>query len=143
MKVSLNWLKDYVEIDLPAATLADKLIHTGFNLEEIRNLPGDTMLDLEVTSNRPDCLGHIGIAREVAAVLGKELAFPKFEASETGGPVARQAAVEVAVPDLCPRYTARVIKNVKVGPSPNGWSIASKPSDFEASIMSSISPTTS
>ncbi len=122
MKVSLNWLKDYVEIDLPAATLADKLIHTGFNLEEIRNLPGDTMLDLEVTSNRPDCLGHIGIAREVAAVLGKELAFPKFEASETGGPVARQAAVEVAVPDLCPRYTARVIKNVKVGPSPK-WMV--------------------
>jgi len=123
MKVSLNWLKDYVEIDIPAAALADKLIHTGFNLEEIRELPGgDAMLDLEVTSNRPDCLGHIGMAREVAAVLGKELKMPAFKAAETGEPVTKLAAVDVTAPDLCPRYIARVIKNVKVGPSPK-WMV--------------------
>ncbi|MFA5863958.1 MAG: phenylalanine--tRNA ligase subunit beta [Phycisphaerae bacterium] len=118
MKVSFNWLKDYVEIDLPAMELAEKLIHTGFNIESIKDLPADILLDLEVTSNRPDCLGHIGIARETAAILGKELKLPSVEYAAAGRPVTAQTVVEVVAPKLCPRYVARVINNVKIGPSP-------------------------
>jgi phenylalanyl-tRNA synthetase beta chain len=81
----------------------------------------DTVIDWEVTPNRPDWLCHIGIAREIAAVTGT---FDKFrlpdvsftEAADTR--VDDLAAVEVLDPDLCPRYTARVIRNVKIGPSP-------------------------
>lgn len=122
MKVSLNWLREYVDIDLPASALAEKLIHTGFNLESLRDLPGDTVLDLEITSNRPDCLGHIGIAREAGAVLGKPLKLPAADPAPGGKPIKSLAALDVAAPDLCPRYTARVITGVKIGPSPK-WMV--------------------
>ncbi|NLE28355.1 MAG: phenylalanine--tRNA ligase subunit beta [Phycisphaerae bacterium] len=117
MKVSFNWLKDYVDIDLTPQALADKLINTGFNLEEVRDLPGDTMIDLEVTSNRPDCLGHIGIAREAAAILGRNMKLPDIDLKTSTPSAAELTSVEVLAPDLCPRYTARVIRNVKIGPS--------------------------
>ncbi len=122
MKVSLNWLKDYVDIDLSAGALAEKLIHTGFNLESIKELPGDTMLDFEITSNRPDCLGHIGVAREVAAVLGREIKLPEPKFPSSGRAAKELTDVQVLAPDLCPRYTARVISNVKIGPSPK-WMV--------------------
>jgi phenylalanyl-tRNA synthetase beta chain len=118
MKVSFDWLKDYVQIDISAGEVAERLIHTGFNLEEIREVAGDSMLDLEVTSNRPDCLGHLGIAREIAAVFGKEMNLPDVTLMEEETPVTDLAAVEILTPDLCPRYMARVIRNVKIGPSP-------------------------
>ena len=110
MKVSFNWLKDYVDIDLTPQALADKLINTGFNLEEVRDLPGDTMIDLEVTSNRPDCLGHIGIAREAAAILGRNMKLPDIDLKTSTPSAAELTSVEVLAPDLCPRYTARVIQ---------------------------------
>jgi phenylalanyl-tRNA synthetase beta chain len=122
MKVSFNWLKDYVDIDLAAHDLANKLINTGFNLEEVRDLPGDTMIDLEVTSNRPDCLGHIGIAREAAAILGRNMKLPNTDFKTSSPNVKDVTSVEVHAPDLCPRYVARVIRNIKVGPSPK-WMV--------------------
>jgi phenylalanyl-tRNA synthetase beta chain len=122
MKVSFDWLKDYVAIDASADVVADKLINTGFNLEEVREVGGDTMLDLEVTSNRPDCLGHLGVAREVAAILGNDMKLPSVEVKGAGKSVTELASVEVLAPELCPRYTARVITGVKVGPSP-AWLI--------------------
>ncbi|MFA4945719.1 MAG: phenylalanine--tRNA ligase subunit beta [Lentisphaeria bacterium] len=89
----------------------------GRPLAEI--IPGDTVIDWEVTPNRPDWLSHIGIAREVAAATGGTLRLPeaplKLAESAT---IAALAAVEVQDAALCPRYTARVIQNVKVGPSP-------------------------
>jgi len=122
MKVSLNWLKEYVEIDLPASELTERLTHTGFNLEEMEERGGDVMIDLEVTSNRPDCLGHLGVAREIAAILGRELKYPAVESRETGKPAPEQTSVKVVAPDLCPRYIARIINHVKIGPSPK-WMV--------------------
>jgi phenylalanyl-tRNA synthetase beta chain len=118
MKVSFDWLKDYVKIDAPASEVAERLIHTGFNLESISQVADDSMLDLEVTSNRPDCLGHLGIAREIAAVFEKKMALPDVTLPEEDAPVTDFASVEVLSPDLCPRYMARVIRGVKIGPSP-------------------------
>lgn len=79
---------------------------------------GDTILDLEVTPNRPDCLGLLGVAREVAALTGQALREPPLEYPEVDPPVATRAAVEIRDPDLCPRYCAAVITGVRIGPSP-------------------------
>jgi phenylalanyl-tRNA synthetase beta chain len=79
---------------------------------------GDTILDLDITPNRPDLLSVIGIAREVAALTGKEMNPPDTTYTEMGEPIEGKASVEIADPDLCPRYCASLITNVKIGPSP-------------------------
>lgn len=79
---------------------------------------GDVILDLEITPNRPDCLSVAGIAREVGAVLGKPAATPSSAPEESGTPAGELVEIEIADAELCPRYTARVITGVKVGPSP-------------------------
>ena len=76
MKISVNWLNDYVETGLCAEEIADILSDVGLACEGIEKAGDDFVLDLEVTSNRGDCLGHIGVARELAAVTGKALKIP-------------------------------------------------------------------
>ncbi len=119
MNISLNWLTDYVDVTLPAAELGELFTRIGLNLEGIAETDADIVLDLEVTSNRPDCLGHLGVARELATATTSEFRPPTIGELPTEGAVQDVAAIEVAEPDLCPRYTARVIRNVKVGPSPS------------------------
>jgi len=120
MKVSLNWLKDYVEIDGSAEDVAEILSQLGLAYEGIEYLDDDVVIDVEVTSNRGDCLGHIGVARELAAATGKELKLPVIEPAESDSNAQKLASVEILNPELCRRYTARVIEGVKTGPSP-GW----------------------
>ncbi len=79
---------------------------------------GDTVFDVEVTPNRPDWLSVIGIAREVSALTGKPLKLPETSLMEDTEPTKKLASIKVEAPDLCPRYTARVIRGVKIGPSP-------------------------
>lgn len=79
----------------------------------------DVVYDLEVTPNRPDLNSVIGIAREIAAITGQPLQVPNATLPAGEGRVTDWAAVRVEAPDLCPRYTARVIRGVKVGPSPD------------------------
>ena len=79
---------------------------------------GDVIFDLEVTPNRPDCMSVLGIAREVAALTGATLKEPDLSYAEDGDPVESVLNVEIADPTLCPRYTASVIRNIEVGPSP-------------------------
>ncbi len=80
----------------------------------------DALLEVNVTPNRPDALSHIGIAREVAAALGKPVLFPRPELAEGGGPAADAVRVRITAPEKCHRYAARVIEGVRIGPSP-GW----------------------
>ncbi len=80
---------------------------------------GDTILDLEVTPNRPDCLSVLGIAREAAAITSSRVIFPTTQYPEEGPPVSELAQVEIAAPDLCSRYCATIILGVKIGPSPS------------------------
>ncbi|MDY7009140.1 MAG: phenylalanine--tRNA ligase subunit beta [Planctomycetota bacterium] len=124
MKVSLNWLTDYVDVSaMPAGELADVFTRIGLCCESAEETDTDIVLDLEVTSNRPDCLGHIGVAREAAAALGLELKLPDLSAVSVGSTgVEKLTSVEVLAPDMCPRYTARIIRGVKVGPSPS-WMV--------------------
>ncbi len=119
MKASYNWLKDYCDFDLPAHELAERLSHTGLGVESYEPHGDDWMLDVEVKCNRPDCLCHLGIAREVAAITGGKARRPGFDLPEDLDQAVDDAAsVEVTAPDLCPHYTARVIKGIRVGPSP-------------------------
>jgi phenylalanyl-tRNA synthetase beta chain len=119
MKISLSWLSDYIKTDHSAEQVAEILSDLGFPCEGMEKLADDTIIDVEVTSNRGDCLGYIGIARELAAGTGAELILPKIELDELGKDVAELAGVQIHEPELCGRYTARVIEGVKVGPSPD------------------------
>ena len=118
MNISLNWLTDYVEVAMPTAELEQLFTRIGLNHEGTSETPTDLVLDLEVTSNRPDCLGHIGVARELAVATGKKFTPPVLKDVPTSGQAAELTSVDVQAPDLCPRYNARVIRGVKVGPSP-------------------------
>jgi phenylalanyl-tRNA synthetase beta chain len=79
---------------------------------------GDTVLDIDVTPNRPDCLSVIGIAREVAALTGQKMHIPEIKYEETGDPIDKRMSIEIADPDLCPRYCASLITGVKITESP-------------------------
>lgn len=84
--------------------------------------PPETVFELEITPNRPDCLSMIGIAREVAAIYGTELKMPTAEIAESDETVESLVSVEIQDAERCPRYAARVLKNAKVGPSPEWMS---------------------
>ena len=79
---------------------------------------GDAVLDAEVTSNRPDCLSILGIAHEVGAIAGQPVTEPDYSYPEDGDAIEDQVTIEIADPDLCYRYTASLIRNVSIGPSP-------------------------
>jgi len=79
---------------------------------------GDTIFDLEVTPNRPDCLSMIGIAREIAALTGQSLCLPEVRYEETAPPIGEQVSVEIVAPDLCPRYCASLVTGIKIAESP-------------------------
>ena len=118
MLVSWDWLKQYVALDVSAEILADRLTMTGLNLEECHDVAGDTCIDFEVTSNRPDCLGHLGVAREAAVVYNKPLKLPAAAPKASSRPIDPATTVVNECLDLCSQYHARVVRGVKVGPSP-------------------------
>lgn len=122
MNISLNWLKDFVPAPLDAQPIADALMNGGLPTENISSVGDDTVLDVEVTSNRGDCLSHLGIGREVCALLGKNLIEKHATPTEVGTPAETVTSVRIDAPKLCPHYTARIVRNVKIGPSPD-WMI--------------------
>ena len=90
----------------------------GVDIKKVLGLD-DVVLDIDLTANRGDCTNIIGLAREAAAVLGKELRLPDMSVKEAaGGNAADMAAIEVQCKDLCSRFAVRVLKNIKIGPSP-------------------------
>ena len=119
MIVSWNWLKEYVALEMSAEELTLRLTMSGLNLEGTEERPGDLAIDLEVTSNRPDCLGHVGVAREIAALYDLPLVLPEPQPPAADETTASATSVDIECDDLCPRYCARVIRGVKVGPSPD------------------------
>src|SRR3989338_3019378 len=108
MKISYNWLKEYVNFYLSPQELADKLTNAGLVVANIQSVEEDFCLDIEVTSNRPDCLGIIGIAREVVAVVGASVQLPETNYISIDIEVSKLISAAVEEPILCPHYTARV-----------------------------------
>ena len=119
MKASWNWLTDYVPLRAAVAEAAERLTMAGLMVEGIEETPDDFILDVEITSNRPDWLSQLGIAREAAALYGLALKVPQVELPDPVGRAADEAALEVAAQEICPLYTGRIIKGVKVGESPD------------------------
>jgi phenylalanyl-tRNA synthetase beta chain len=118
MRISINWLKDFIDVDLSTSELIDTLNTIGMLVDSWEEQKGDIILDLETYANRPDTLGHIGVARELSAALDlplKDLDWPLTEADEYSSD---NIDIEIYDDDLCPRYCGIVVKGVNVGPSP-------------------------
>src|SRR5258708_32223185 len=119
MKILYNWLKEFVALTAAPEDLRTRLSLSGTAVEALEQTLAGPLLDAELTSNRGDCLGHYGIAREAAALYRLPLkpieAYPR-EIAEYAKAATR---VEIDSPELGGRYTARVLRGVKVGASPD------------------------
>jgi phenylalanyl-tRNA synthetase beta chain len=120
MNISYNWLKSLIEFDLSADELAEKLTRVGLAVEGVHAHDDDHVLDIDLTSNRPDCLSHLGVARELHAITGSAVQIREYPpAKDVPIPsIIATDIVKIEDPDLCYRFTARIIRNVKIGPSP-------------------------
>lgn len=118
MKVLYDWLKEFVVFTAAPEELRERLSLSGTAVDAIEKSAAGAVLDVEVTANRGDCLGHYGIAREVSAVFRKPLRSVAPKLAETTEKASSAVRVEIECPELCGRYTARVLRGVKIGPSP-------------------------
>ena len=118
MKFTYEWLNDYCRTGLPARTVAELLTKAGLKVESMEEIGGETVFDLEITANRPDCLSLIGVAREVGVLTGKPMMIPAFKLETTRSFRSPDWMLDVQAPELCPRYVGRVVKGVRTGPSP-------------------------
>jgi phenylalanyl-tRNA synthetase beta chain len=119
MLTSVTWINDYLEPHASAEEQAALLTSAGFPMEASQVVDGQTQQDIELTSNRGDCLCHVGLAREIAAVSGRAHKLPRTTLRGSGPPSSTLIKVTNEQHGLCPLYTARVIRAVKVGPSPD------------------------
>src|SRR5215204_5878500 len=122
MLISVDWLREFTDTKLSPQELRERLTMVGLAIDAVEEHDSDVVLDVEVPSNRPDCLSHVGIAREVAVIERGRMRLPPGEPIETEGMSANFTSVEIKDPDLCPRYAARLVRGVKIGPSPD-WLI--------------------
>jgi phenylalanyl-tRNA synthetase beta chain len=119
MKVAYNWLKEFVNVAAPAEEIASRLALSGTNIAGIEHDTHGAVIDAEITSNRPDCLGILGIAREVSAIYRLPLKTLSLKLAESSAAkVSEAVSVKIEAPELCARFTARVIRGVKIQPSP-------------------------
>lgn len=143
MNISVAWLNRYLQ---PANVSPDEaersLMDAGFPIESRQTLEGgDVRLDVEITSNRGDCLSHVGQAREIAAKTGRALVAPVTQLpNATGGPIASLLTIDNNEPAACPLFTARLIRGVKVGPSP-AWLVKALESVGQRSINNVVDVT--
>ena len=116
MKVSYNWLKEFVDFEQSPEEVAHAITMAGSEVEEIESIEGDTVFDIGITPNRPDCLSIRGIAREISTILGLPLKDVTVDLTGENGP---GPDISIDSPDLCYRYSSRIITGAKPGPSPD------------------------
>jgi phenylalanyl-tRNA synthetase beta chain len=117
VKLPLSWLREYAPFTVEPKRLADDLTSVGLAVDGIETHGAQTVLELDVTTNRVDCMNVYGVAREVAAIYGLALRPLETAASERGAPAGDALEVKVEAPELCGRFSARLL-DVKIGPSP-------------------------
>ncbi|MEW6170068.1 MAG: phenylalanine--tRNA ligase subunit beta [Candidatus Omnitrophota bacterium] len=117
MKISYNWLKEYLDLKISPEALAHKLTMAGLEVKTVENINRDYVMEVEITSNRADWLSHWGVARETAGVLGKKIKLPKIIKPKL---IKTRETLEIDILDkvACPLYTARLLKNIKVKDAP-------------------------
>src|SRR2546426_10496990 len=120
MKFSHAWLAAYVTIAEEPAKVGARLTAAGIPLDAIAVHSDDSIYDFDIFTNRPDCMNHVGLAREYAALTGAPLRPPGVVIPPGGRPTKEIATVAIEAPDLCARYAARSVLDVRVGPSPTG-----------------------
>jgi len=118
MKISLNWLKDYVTPGISSDKLIHKLTMAGLEVEKVSSVNGDTVYELEITPNRPDCLSMLGMAREVAAILNKTRKFPKIKKRTWPK---QKCDIEIADKQACSRYIGTLIEGVSIKRAQDGF----------------------
>jgi phenylalanyl-tRNA synthetase beta chain len=133
MKINYQWLKEFVDVELSPRMLASQLTMVGLAVDSVEEHGGESVLDFDLTSNRPDCLSHLGIAREVAVISGKQLSERPALLQESGPRTDEVTSVQIDDLSLCSRYTARVVRGVKIGPSPQ-WLVSRLESVGQRSI---------
>lgn len=119
MLTPISWLKDFVDIKLPLKDLMWKMTEAGLTCETYTKTADDTLLDIEVTANRPDWMSITGVARDLAGILGKSYKNPDLKQIPTPKTPALPLIIDNDF-NLCPRLTALIIKDVQLAPSP-GW----------------------
>ncbi len=119
MKISLAWLKEFVEVPVEPARFGQDVTLVGLAVDTAETVGSDTIFELDITTNRPDCLNHAGVAREVSAIYGKPLRAPEFDLKECDRPASGIFSISITDVDLCARYCGRYIEGVKIGPSPD------------------------
>ena len=119
MKLLYHWLKEFVALPLEPRELGSRLSLAGLAIDAIEESAAGPVLDAEITTNRPDLLGHLGVAREVAAILRSSFKMPEPQPKESAERASDAARVEINCPDLCGRFTARVLRGARLGPSPD------------------------
>jgi phenylalanyl-tRNA synthetase beta chain len=117
MNISYNWLKDLVEINLTPQEVAEKLTSVGLAVEGIHPHEDDFVFDIDLTSNRGDCLSHLGVARELSAITNSRFRIPNSKL-ESQLKTENSKLITIEDADICNRFTARIIRNVKISPSP-------------------------
>src|SRR5690606_9634848 len=125
MNISYNWLKDLIDTDLSVEETAAALTRVGLAVEGIHPHEDDFVFDIDFTSNRPDCLSHLGVARELSVITKSQMRSAGKDRGDAADldavpypAVLAPEIVKIEAPDLCNRFTARIFRNVKIGPSP-------------------------
>jgi phenylalanyl-tRNA synthetase beta chain len=118
MLISYNWQRELTATKLDPQEVRERLTNVGLAVDAVEERDGDYVLDVEVPSNRGDCLSHIGIARELAVIEKSTVHSPQSKVENPEGKISDLTSVEIRDPDLCPRYAARVVRGVKIAPSP-------------------------
>jgi phenylalanyl-tRNA synthetase beta chain len=133
MRLPVDWIREYVPNDLSLKDLADVLTNVGLEVEAVEAAGGTSVFDIKVTSNRGDCLSVLGVARELAVALRREAVEPARVGQacpeqsrrkrvscpcESGPPASTLVSVKLDDRGLCPRYSARIVRKITIGPSP-------------------------
>jgi len=119
MKISLNWLKDFVTLDESPADLAHDLSMLGLAVDTVTTVGPDEVLELDITANRPDCLNHLGVARELSVAYGSPLRKPGLTTAPLPEVASFPVDIRITDEDLCFRYCGLVIAGVHLQPSPH------------------------
>src|SRR6202030_4734442 len=117
MKISPQWLRDFIDLPVDYIRLADELTLAGVAVEGISGEGDNTVFEMEITTNRPDAMNHYGIAREASALY--DLPLRPIETKLPPSQGKSDVAIDIQEPELCPRFTARAIRRATIKSSPS------------------------